>query len=285
MSAKGVQPVVLTRLTSQSGTAASVEDHVAVEEPLEIRVGVLRGEREVVRPLSITMRTPGKDFELAVGFLFSEQVIAKPEDVAYVRHCGDGEQTTENVVRVQLGKGVSYDHSRVARSFYTTSSCGVCGKSSIDALELLGITSVESDAFISAAELSTLPALLRDRQPTFDRTGGVHAAGLWVDSSFVDVQEDVGRHNAVDKIVGSRVLAGPEALRQMTNAVLVLSGRAGFELVQKAVVAGIPIVASVGAPSSLAVSVARRYGLTLAGFVGPTSLNVYTSPERVIGEL
>lgn len=258
-------------------------DTLVVEEPLEIRVGGT--------PLAITMRTPGHDVELAAGFLVSEGVIAHGGQFRSAIHCGGpgtgavgvagSVENTYNVLDVSLAPGVAPPEPDLARSFYTTSSCGLCGKASIDAVETVSSYDVGTDAApVDAAMLLSLPDRLREEQAVFGKTGGLHAAALFdaATGELLVVREDVGRHNAVDKVVGWAVLADRLPLR---GTVLQVSGRASFELVQKAVMAGIPILSAVSAPSSLAVELAEASGLTLAGFVRGSSMNVYARPERV----
>lgn len=251
-------------------------DSLAVEEPLELRVGG--------RPLAVTMRTPGHDVELAHGFLLSEGVVGDAADVRDARYCSSRDDkgvNTYNVLDVGLADGVPAPDTGVERNFYTTSSCGVCGKASLDAVRLRTRFPPAADPLsIASAVLSALPGVLRDHQRVFDRTGGLHAAGLCTpEGEALVVREDVGRHNAVDKVLGWALLAGrvPAA-----GCVLVVSGRASFELVQKAVMAGVPMLAAVSAPSSLAVDLAEESGLTLAGFVRDGSMNVYTRPDRIV---
>jgi FdhD protein len=251
-------------------------DQLAVEEPLEIRV---RG-----RALAVTMRTPGHDVELAHGFLLTEGVIEGVSDVRDARYCDsldDEGRNTYNVLDVGLAEGVPEPETGVERNFYTTSSCGVCGKASLDAVRLRSKHSPAGDPVRVPAEvLAAMPDALRRRQQVFDRTGGLHAAGLFAaDGTPLVVREDIGRHNAVDKVLGWALLQGRiPAL----GTVLVVSGRASFELVQKAVMAGVPMLAAVSAPSSLAADLADESGLTLAGFVRGGSMNVYTRSERIV---
>jgi FdhD protein len=240
----------------------TTEDLLVVEEPLEIRIGD--------KPLSVTMRTPGDDFDLAAGFLLTESIIRDREDIASIRHWG-----SPNVVRVSLRDGLSIDLQKLQRHFYATSSCGVCGKTSIEALRM-NLTAIESDARVSATLLATLPDALRGAQQTFAATGGIHGAAAFTsEGALLRVREDVGRHNAVDKVIGSLFRDGTHA------EVLVVSSRAGFEIVQKCVAARIPILATVGAPSSLAVELAREFGVTLAGFVRDGRFNLYAREERI----
>jgi len=250
-------------------------DVLAVEEPLELRVDG--------KALAVTMRTPGHDVELAHGFLLSEGVVGSRDDVLDARYCGsldeDG-RNTYNVLDVGLAGHVPPPETGVERNFYTTSSCGVCGKASLDAVKLRTRYSPAADpVVVTPATLAVLPDRLRTRQRVFDRTGGLHAAGLFTASGDpLVVREDVGRHNAVDKVLGWTLLQGkvPAA-----GTVLMVSGRASFELVQKAVMAGVPVLAAVSAPSSLAVELAEESGLTLVGFIRGGSMNIYTGAERV----
>ncbi|OBJ55887.1 formate dehydrogenase accessory sulfurtransferase FdhD [Mycobacterium sp. 1423905.2] len=248
---------------------------LAVEEPLEIRVNGT--------PVTVTMRTPGADIELAQGFLLTEGVITNRDDVRTVRYCGgrgDDGLNTYNVLDVTLAAGVEPPGLDVTRNFYTTSSCGVCGKASLDAVRLISRHSPGDDpSIVSAATLQAMPNQLRGAQKVFASTGGLHAAALLsVDGTMLVVREDIGRHNAVDKVIGwalehSRIPLGA--------TVLLVSGRASFELTQKAVMAGIPVLAAVSAPSSLAVSLAEESGVTLVAFLRDESMNVYTRADRV----
>ena len=265
-----------------------VEDAVAIEEPLEIRVGTWEDGKIVHRPISITMRTPGQDLELAAGFLYTEGILRSPEQVADIRHCGRSTAPT-NTVRVDLKPGVAIDLARLQRNFYTTSSCGVCGKASLEALAT-GARPIERDhrVRLSPDIIDRLPARLRERQETFASTGGLHAAALFTsDGDLLALREDVGRHNAVDKLIGSRFLslrladAETGTWTDPSTTLLFLSGRASFELLQKAVMARIPVVCAVGAPSSLAVEAARDFGVTLLGFVRDGRFNVYAGAERL----
>jgi FdhD protein len=259
---------------SDSGLAVQ-SDVLAVEEPLEIRLGCDVGGRRIHHPISITMRTPGHDLELAVGFLFTEGVIVTPEQIAGVRACGAG-----NVARIDLHGGVAVDLSRLERHFYASSSCGVCGKASLEAVRVCSPSRLpQGRPVVESAVIHRLPEVLRAAQAVFDRTGGLHAAALFdTRGSLLCLREDVGRHNALDKLIGTEFLAGRTPL---SEGVLLVSGRVSFELVQKAVVAGIPILAAVGAPSSLAVSLAREHGLTVLGFVRQDRFNIYTGTERI----
>jgi len=264
------------RLTRVSGDSLEpADDTLAVEEPLEIRLGCEVAGRRGRRAISITMRTPGHDTELAIGFLFTEGIIVAREQVAKLTSCGAG-----NVACVTLQRGVEVDLSRLERHFYTASSCGVCGKTSLDAVQVSPRNRCIADRpVVDAAVVCRLPALLRAAQKVFDRTGGLHAAALFdASGELLCLREDVGRHNALDKLIGHEFLAGRTPLFE---SLLLVSGRASFELVQKAAVAGIPILAAVGAPSSLAVDLARKHGLTILGFVRNDRFNIYTGGERI----
>lgn len=263
------------------GRARRARDEVATEEPLEIRVVHYEGAEAVTASVSITMRTPGDDFELAAGFLFTEGIIGGPDAVERINYCLDAFTDQQyNVVSVYLRTGIAVDASRLARNFYTTSSCGVCGKASLQALRAQGCGPVDAaDMAVAESTLRRLSDRLRPSQTVFQRTGGLHAAGLFdANGELVLLREDVGRHNAVDKVVGQRVLAGAVPI---SDGILLVSGRASFEIVQKAAMAGIPVVAAVGAPSSLAVETAREFGMTLAGFLRADRFNVYTGFERI----
>jgi FdhD protein len=254
--------------------AAFVEriDSVAVEEPLEIRLGQAESGRRQRQTVAITMRTPGQDEDLAVGFLVSEAILREPSDLQHVT-IGRG------VAIVDLHPGVTVDLARLQRHFYTTSSCGVCGKSSLEAVEAECEGPRQEGARLAARIVPQLVERLRQAQPTFARTGGLHAAGLFdTTGALLGLREDVGRHNAVDKLLGAEFRAQRWPLH---DRVLVLSGRASFELIQKAAIARIPIVAAVGAPSSLAVQLARQFRMTLLGFVRDDRFNVYSARERL----
>jgi len=251
-------------------------DTLAAEEPLEIR---LTGT-----PLAVTMRTPGNDFDLVHGFLATEGVIRSADDITALRYCNsvdDQGRNTYNVVDVDLAAGVAAPDTALDRNFYTSSSCGVCGKASIDAIRTRSPYDVAGDALRMPLEvLLALPDRLRAAQEVFAKTGGLHAAGLFTsDGELVALREDVGRHNAVDKVVGDGVRAGRLPL---AGHVLMVSGRASFELTQKAAMAGIPVLAAVSAPSSLAVELAREVGITLVGFLRGDGCNVYTCQERLV---
>ncbi len=264
--------------------AGSVEttDSLAVEEPLEIRLSFRDGQVRRTRAVSITMRTPGDDFELAVGFLFTEGIISSYGQVTNIFHCGPvNTEGATNTVRVDLSDEVDVDLKSLERHFYTTSSCGVCGKSSIEAL-YTGAKKLGNDSFtVNGALINSLPERLRKGQPVFEKTGGLHASALFdEEGELIELREDVGRHNALDKVIGARLLDGSSKLN---NSVLMVSGRASFELVQKALMAGIPVMLAVGPPSTLAVELAKEFGMTLVGFVRDGRYNVYSGGERISG--
>ncbi|HSC91063.1 MAG TPA: formate dehydrogenase accessory sulfurtransferase FdhD [Gaiellaceae bacterium] len=250
-----VASVTVLRLPGRRG----VRDRVAVEEPLELRIGG--------RAVAVTMRTPGHDEELALGFCLSEGLrpasASLPDDLA------------ANTIEIDAP---AFDPDRLQRSFYTTSSCGVCGKGALDAVRVEA-PPVESDLRVPAAVVVSLPARLREAQPTFSATGGLHATGLFAaDGTLLHVREDVGRHNAMDKVIGRAFLDG---LLPLSRHLLAVSGRLSFELVQKAAIAGCPVLVAVGAPSSLAVELAEAQGITLCGFAREGHVNVYSAPERI----
>jgi FdhD protein len=258
------------RVVAGAAPAARVrDDAVATEEPLELRIATAGGSAHRV---AVTMRTPGNDFDLAAGFLFSEGLVGSADGIASIRYCTDAEQRF-NVVTVTLAPGVGFDPELLSRNFYTTSSCGVCGKASIEAALGPECAPIRSALALDPDVLVALPERLREAQRLFATTGGVHGAGLFTAAGeLVRIREDVGRHNALDKLIGAALIAGELPLH---DRVAVVSGRVSFELVQKAARAGIPVLAGVSAPSSLAVELARTSGMTLAGFVRDPGFNVY----------
>ena len=266
----------------RDGDRRALADSVAVEEPLEIRLGYSTPDGRAVRSISITMRTPGNDEELAAGFLFGESIVRAGSDIASIEVCGPPapDSGNHNVIRVELNSGVAVDLARLERHFYTTSSCGVCGKTSLDALRVVGVDTIaDEQTQLSEQVLVSMPETLRAAQRTFDETGGLHAAGVFDDwGSLVAMMEDVGRHNAVDKVIGRLLL---DDQLPATRFSLLVSGRASFELVQKALVARIPIMAAVSAPSSLAVDLAREFNMTLVGFLRGRSFNIYSGDSRL----
>jgi FdhD protein len=263
-------------VVSRGGSARARSDHLVTEEPCEIRVL----HRGVEHQVAVTMRTPGGDFELAVGFLHSEGFLRDRSEVEKVSYCASGPpEQLYNLVTVELSDAAPFDPDRLSRHFYTTSSCGVCGKASLDAIKVQGSPELSRGPVLDADTILSLPGKLRAKQRVFERTGGLHAAGLFDERGApLIVREDVGRHNAVDKLVGALVLAGRVPAGERA---LQVSGRASFEILQKALVAGIPFVSAVSAPSSLAVSLADDFGMTLVGFVGESSFNVYSGSSRI----
>jgi FdhD protein len=258
-------------------------DLVATEEPFEIRLGYSRRDgSRAEEPVSVTMRTPGHDEDLAVGFLYTEGIIRARSDVQEV--VARGQRAADgliNVVRVELAPGVPVNFKRLERNFYMTSSCGVCGKASIEAVAVQGQHDVAAMDFkMAGAALGRLPAALKTQQAVFEQTGGLHASGLFdTTGAIVGLREDVGRHNALDKLIGHALMHGEVPLRQHG---VIVSGRASFELLQKAKMAGCPLVVAVGAPSSLAVELAREFGITLIGFLKSDRFNVYSRPDRIV---
>ena len=259
-------------------------DLLAVEEPLEIRLSYGRKNDRKQKSISVTMRTPGHDFELAIGFLFTEAVVNSKEEILSIKYCEQerGTPAEQNIVLVELQENVFPDIKRLERNFYTSSSCGVCGKASIDAVRnAIPKSGISEDQrfFVSSEEILALPEKLYAEQLVFSHTGGLHAAALFDDKGeILLLREDVGRHNALDKLIGASLQLEKIPLNKN---LLFLSGRSSFELVQKAAMAGIKIIASVGAPSSLAVSVAKEFGITLIGFVRDNRFNVYCGQERI----
>jgi FdhD protein len=276
-AAELARPTSTTRtgvVTVEGGRRRRRQDRLATEEPMEIRVDEPGG---VQRNVAVTMRTPGNDFDLAVGFLFTEGLLDGADQVRNVRYCAvPREEQHYNVVSVTVTRALPEFES--SRNFYATSSCGICGKASLDAIETRS-EPVSPGPEVSAEVLAGLPETLRRAQSVFDRTGGLHAAALFdAAGRLIASREDVGRHNAVDKVIGSELLAGRVPL---SGTILLVSGRASFEIVQKAAAAGIPVICAVSAPSSLAVDAARRFGMTLVGFLRGERFNVYAHPERI----
>ena len=266
-----------TVVTYDAGRVERRSDLVAAEEPLEMRVSVEQEGRRVRHSVAVTMRTPGHDFELAAGFFFSEGIVTSRQAIWSIVHCQEGEEP--NVVDVLLAPGMAFDPRRFSRNVYTTSSCGVCGKTSIDLVRTVCPARPVGRERIAREVLTGLPETLRRAQAIFSRTGGLHAAGLFDAAGKLLLRhEDVGRHNAVDKLIGRLLLDGE---LPASDRMLLVSGRASFELVQKALVAGIPMLAAVGAPSSLAVELAQELGLTLVGFLRGGRFNVYAGEERI----
>lgn len=277
---------ITVRQIGVSNNREESPDVLAVEEPLEIRLGYHENSRPVHKSVSITMRTPGDDVDLATGFLFTEGIITLPRQIKQIQHCGLKRGWSEktgalsNTIRIDLQNGVGFDLKRLERHFYTSSSCGVCGKSSIEALKT-GAEKINNTDLpkIDGAFINRMPAELMAAQTAFKETGGLHASALFdVNGGLEIVREDVGRHNALDKVIGAKFLNNELPL---SDKILLVSGRASFELVQKALMAGIPILAAVGAPSSLAVQLAREFGMTLIGFVRDGRFNIYCGSQRI----
>jgi FdhD protein len=274
----------VTVIAVSSAGASERPDNVAVEEPLEIRLGFGPRQKRTWKSIAVTMRTPGHDLELAAGFLWTEGIVTTGAQIARIGHRGlPAPGGHRNAVQVELTPEAVVDTDRLERHFYTTSSCGVCGKASIDAVQIgrPEPTPLGGEAVWSAEDIHRMPRLLREAQAVFERTGGLHAAALFdTGCTLLCLREDVGRHNAMDKVIGAQALAGRLPL---VHTLLFVSGRASFELVQKALMAGIPALAAVGAPSSLAVELARDAGMTLLGFVRDDRFNIYAGPERIQG--
>ena len=262
----------LTQVTEwNDGVVRSQQDSIAAEEPLEIRVDGT--------PLTVTMRTPGNDLELAAGFLLTEGIIDRPDQLAGIRAAMPDSTTKSNLVEADL-VNCEFEPKDLQRNFFAASSCGICGKASVDAIRNRGLKPPDRDFRIAPQVLCRLPDILRAEQTVFDRTGGLHAAALFdAQGSLIAVREDIGRHNAVDKLVGWAMLEGRVPL---SRHVLLVSGRGGFEIVQKALAAGVPVLASVSAPSSLAVKLGRELGLTLVGFLRGNRFVVYSGGYRCI---
>ena len=268
----------VTRL--REGSPSTRQDVVAVEEPLEIRVRFTDGDEWRTRSVSVTMRTPGDDFELAAGFLFAEGLVADRRDIQEISYCSGDEQQEYNLLEVRLAPDAFFDAGLLNRNFYMTSSCGVCGKASLEAIEVQGCAPIADGTMSVRADVLTgLPDALRVAQPVFEKTGGIHASALFdVQGRLLALREDVGRHNALDKLIGREFLSGRLPL---ADRIVLVSGRTSFELLQKATMAGVPVVVAVGAPSSLAVELARRFNVTLVGFTRATGFNVYAGRARV----
>lgn len=258
------------------GDSQEAEDELAVEEPLEIQLSYIESEKKIKKTVSVTMRTPGNDDELAVGFLFTEGTITQKSQVKSVKN----DVIQENKVVVNLADGFSPEINSLERNFYTTSSCGVCGKASIDAIKTVSIYQNNDDAiFVDKQVIFSLKEKLNVQQSIFESTGGLHASALFdLNGRFITLREDVGRHNALDKVIGNALL---NDLLPLTNKILLLSGRASFELIQKAAMAGMKIVAAIGAPSSLAVKLAEESNITLIGFLKSDKFNIYSGFERI----
>jgi FdhD protein len=273
---RGSKAKVRVRIV-EDGSARVRSDSLATEEPMELRL-VSGGVKQTV---AVTMRTPGADFELAAGFLHGEGLVSSPDDIEKISYCVDAEVDTEqryNIVNVEL-RGDDHDLRPLQRHFYTTSACGVCGKESLEQLELRGGRVIPPGPEIAAETIYSLPEKLREAQGLFEATGGLHAAALFeAEGDLLALREDVGRHNATDKLVGWALLEGRLPL---SDHIVMVSGRSSFEIMQKCLAAGVPIVCAISAPSSLAVDVARRFDMTLVGFLRGNRFNVYSGSERI----
>ena len=273
MSTAGRKVSTIAVTEWREGSLRRADDYLAAEEPLEIRVGE--------HPVSVTMRTPGDDLDLAAGFLFTEGLIESGSQIASIRAAEDYGSHGNRVI-VELAPGTEFDFERGQRNFYVTSSCGICGKASLDAVRARGIRRPAQGGTFRAELLCELPERLRAGQKIFGYTGGLHAAGLFDRSGgLLAMREDIGRHNAVDKVIGWALGQG---LIPLSDAILMVSGRGGFEIAQKGLVAGIPVLASVSAPSDLAVELAREFGMTMVGFLRERRFVVYSGAERISGE-
>jgi FdhD protein len=274
--AKNKTPVQVVRV--ESGKVTNRRDYLATEEPLELRL-IAGGKKQT---LAVTMRTPGNDFELAAGFLLSEGIISSREEIKRISYCVDKDLTEEqryNVVNILLKADSLPDLEKLERHFSISSSCGVCGKASLEALENRNLQNIESSLQVPSELICTLPEKLRKSQGLFDITGGLHGVALFdASGTMLALREDVGRHNAMDKLLGWALL---ENLLPLSNHIILVSGRASFELAQKALVASIPVFCAVSAPSSLAVDLAKRFEMTLIGFLREERFNIYSVSERV----
>jgi FdhD protein len=282
MTKSTVYPIKITKVNESFFQYA--DDLLAVEEPLEIRIGFGNKVNRNQKNISVTMRTPGHDFELALGFLFTEGIIENIEQISQIKYCTDlnTQKDNQNIVRAELNENLVIDLSKIQRNFYSTSSCGVCGKASIDAIKTVCKKPEKSPEFIvSQTVILTLPKKLRAQQNVFEHTGGLHACALFeTNGNMVLLREDVGRHNALDKLIGA-LISNKNKTFSFNNKILLLSGRASFELIQKAAMAQIKIVCAVGAPSSLAVQTAEEFGITLVGFLRDDRFNIYTQEKRI----
>ena len=281
-SVAAVQILKVTSPGSDNNSFASkqAEDLLAVEEPLEIRIVYGDSTNRQQKNISVTMCTPGHDEELAMGFLFTEGIIKKKNDILGYNSFNKSNDNAGNIITVELKPGISFDPQKIDRHFYTSSSCGVCGKSSIDAVKNIFVNNTSKDNLsIEASIVTGLPESLRKQQEVFEYTGGLHASALFdLNGRLLITREDVGRHNALDKLVGAALA---DNILPLDHHILLLSGRASFELIQKAAMAGIKIVCAVGAPSSLAVELAKETDITLVGFLRDGRFNIYSGEKRI----
>ncbi len=275
MSNQSTKELQITRIFANE--ANILLDTLAVEEPLEIQLNFLQGETRVQKSISVTMRTPGSDLELAVGFLFGEGIISNKSELK-IEH---NSYLNDQIIGIVLQDDAKPEMAKLERNFYTTSSCGVCGKASIDAVRVIKQPAVKrEEIYVARQLLFLLPKFVRDQQSIFEQTGGLHASALFdLEGKLIYIREDVGRHNALDKLIGACFL---DSKLPLSQHILLLSGRASFELIQKAVMAGISIIAAVGAPSSLAVELAKEFNITLIGFLKENKFNVYCGEERIV---
>ncbi|MBX3252951.1 MAG: formate dehydrogenase accessory sulfurtransferase FdhD [Chitinophagaceae bacterium] len=281
MQSGSVAPVAIERF--KNGRRQAEKDLLAVEEPMEIRLDHGSVAERRSQPISVTMRTPGNDFELALGFLFTEAIISSADDVHMIRYCTDMQthENRNNIVRVYLKENVVVDIDRLKRNFYTSSSCGVCGKESIESVRIQCNPVLQTGIQVLPETILSLPGTLRKKQNVFEYTGGLHASALFdLSGNLILLREDIGRHNALDKLIGA-AHAGKNRQADPACGILLLSGRASFELLQKAAMASVPIVCAVGAPSSLAVQIAKAFGITLIGFLRDERFNIYCGEERI----
>lgn len=273
---------VIKQILRKGDAEQLFEDHLAIEEPLEIRLVHEKDGVSHSQSLSITMRTPGNDFELATGFLISENILTSYQDIEKIDFCGPktGDLELHNIVKIELKPGVDIEWSKLQRHFYTTSSCGVCGKTSLEALENGACQKLPFNHFnVKTSLIHQLPEKLRAAQEAFEQSGGLHATALFnQNGDLLCLREDVGRHNAMDKVIGHAL---KNKQLPLNDKIILWSGRASFELMQKAAIAGAPIVAAIGAPSNLAVEIAKQFNLTLIGFLKQDRMNVYHGSERL----
>ncbi|MCX6187301.1 MAG: formate dehydrogenase accessory sulfurtransferase FdhD [Bacteroidetes bacterium] len=266
------------------GDVNETMDLLAIEEPMEIRVGYGDAINRMQKSISVTMRTPGNDFELAVGFLYTEGIIQSAKNIYKIQYCVEANtiENKENIVRVELNENIKLDFARLQRNFYTSSSCGVCGKESIESIKTTCPTNHHKEKIqVSKDIILSLPEKLREKQKVFEYTGGLHACALFDNNGeLLLLREDVGRHNALDKLIGA-LISDISRCDVLSKSILLLSGRASFELLQKAAMAGIQMVCAVGAPSSLAVDIAHEFGITLIGFLKENRFNIYSHSERI----
>lgn len=270
--------VTNTRIRKISNNEAlDTQDQLAIEEPLEIQLQYGTPDKRINKSISVTMRTPGHDWELATGFLFTEGIIRNDREILFIEQDG----YDKNKIVVGLQENTDPNIQKLDRNFYATSSCGVCGKSSIDAIKTVSLYNNEPDTICIKADMFySLHDIVRERQAIFDTTGGLHASALFdLEGNFIMLREDVGRHNALDKLIGTTLL---NAQLPLSNNILLLSGRASFELIQKASMAGIKVITAVGAPSSLAVELARECNITLIGFLRDERFNIYSGEQRIM---